>query len=175
MSFSWNDKYPLLYTIFLKVTHHYHLKLLLAYSRYYNRPSRPSTYFYPLNLPIFEVSSMSTYQRSWPLWTPEEDVMLVYYCDRGFEAVDVALIIACRLRRGVRTLRAIVNRMQWINRTRAQMGLRPLCTNDTADWDRVAVNNFIIHSAADSDSLQRLLWFHNQYIPLLRTVRLVLL
>lgn len=97
--------------------------------------------------------------------------MLVYYCDRGFAAADVALIMACKLHRRARTLRALMNRMKRINQDREQIGLSPLSTNGMADWNRAAVNEFLIYSTDDADSLQDLLRFHNQYMPLLRTVR----
>lgn len=171
MSFSWSDKYPLLDTILLKVIHHHYLRLPLAYSHYYNRPSRPFTYFHPVNLLIFEDSSMSNYERPWPAWSRQEEVLFIYLHSREFELSDVAQIVEYKLHRRARSREAFFKQMVRINQGQALRSLPTLCDDGMTEWNRAAVDSFLIRSTDDADSLQSLLWFHKQYIPLLRTVR----
>ena len=96
--------------------------------------------------------------------------MLVYMNSRGFELVDVAQIIAYKLHRPARRIDACLNRMKRINEHRVQDRLPRLCDDGMANWDRAAVDDYLMHSTYDTHLLKDLLTFHTRYIPLLRAV-----
>ena len=114
---------------------------------------------------------MAYCRTAWPAWILEEDVILVYFCCLGFEIPDVALIMADKLHRRIRSRDACMTRMDKLNEHQAQRYLPPLCTSGMADWDRAVVEHFLINSISDAHLLGDLLSFHTEYIPLLRTVR----
>lgn len=114
---------------------------------------------------------MSNYERPWPAWSRREEVLFIYLHSRGFELPDVAQIMEYKLQRPARSRKAFFNQIVRINQDQVRRHLPRLCDDGMADWDEAAVDNFLIHSTDDADSLQSLLWFHMQYMPLLRTVR----
>ena len=116
---------------------------------------------------------MSYYPRASPAWTLEEEIMLVYFCAKGFEVPDVARIRAGRLHRGPRTPGALLRLMEWINRVQEQHRLPRLCEPFMLNWDQDAVQNHLLSLTDNTNLLQNLLWFHvSRYVPLLRTVSL---
>ena len=96
--------------------------------------------------------------------------MLAYFCSRGFELRDVTRIMAYKLHRAVRTDRQCITHMERFNQYREQIGLQRLCDNGMLDWDRAAVDNYLIDSTRDIHLLEDLLTFHRQYERLLREV-----
>ena len=169
---SWSDKYPLLDASFLLFTHHYLLKPLQTHIRYYQpiRPLRNSPHLQPVILGIFKASNMTFYEVVWPPWTPEENMMLTYFCSRGFELRDVTRIMAYKLHRAVRTDRQCMTHMERLNQDQGRRGLQRLCENGMADWYRAAVDDYLIESTPDTHYLEDLLTFHRQYERLLRAV-----
>ena len=114
---------------------------------------------------------MPRYQLEWP-WTGEEDGLSVYLLARGFEIPDVARILSYRLQRPLHNNKHSFNsHIERINLHQAQRGLPRLCKEGLADWNIVAVDNFLLRLTDDTDALEKLLWFHAEYIPLLHTVR----
>lgn len=113
---------------------------------------------------------MPSYQVLLLTWTREEDVMLAYFHSRGFEISDVARIMEYKLQRRARTQRECMRRMERINQHRVRDRLPRLCEDGMANWDRAAVDDYLIHSTYDTQLLKELLTFHTRYIPLLRAV-----
>lgn len=60
--------------------------------------------------------------------------------------------------------------MDRINQEEAERGRPRLCGRDMLDWDRAAVDNFLILRTDDTDLLDHLLWFGEEHLGLLRTV-----
>ena len=96
--------------------------------------------------------------------------MLAYFHSRGFEILDVARIMEYKLQRPARTQRECMRRMERINQQRVRDRLPRLCEDGMANWDRAAVDDYLIHSTYDTQLLKDLLTFHTRYIPLLRAV-----
>ena len=169
---SWSDKHRPSRHLFLYVTHHNLFKRLQRHSRYYQptRPFRRSTYLRSVILGIFKASKMPFYEAVWPPWTWEEDLMLMYFCSRGFELRTVTRIMAYKLHRAVRTDSQCMNHMERFNRDQEQKGLQRLCIHGMADWNMPAVDTYLIHSTHDAAVLEDLLTFHRQYERLLREV-----
>lgn len=113
---------------------------------------------------------MPFYEVVWPPWTLEEDIMLVYFCSRAFELLDVTHIMAHRLHRAVRNRRQCITHMERLNRDQEHKGLPRLCSNGMAFWDRAAVDAFLIDSTPDTYLLEDLLTFHWRYEQLLGAV-----
>ena len=113
---------------------------------------------------------MNFYEVVWPPWTLEENMMLAYFCSRGFELRDVTRIMAYKLHRGVRTDRQCVTHMERFNLDQERRGLQRLCSNGMADWYRAAVDTYLIRVARDTHYLEDLLTFHRQYERLLGMV-----
>ena len=98
-------------------------------------------------------------------------ILAVFFCSRGLEVPDVANLIEYKLHRRPRRREGFKSQMDKINLEELRNGRRPLCRNYMADWDIGAVDDFIIRQTDDTDLLRRLLWFGNEHIPLLETVR----
>ncbi|CAF9921714.1 MAG: hypothetical protein ALECFALPRED_001865 [Alectoria fallacina] len=119
----------------------------------------------------FRSSGMPNYEIAWPRWTTEEIIVAVFFCSRGIEVPDVANLIEYKLHRRPRRREGFKSQMDKINLEELRNGRRRLCINYMADWDMAAVDDFIIRQTDDTDLLRRLLWFGNEHIPLLETVR----
>lgn len=148
------------------------LKPLQTHIRYYQpiRPLKRSTHLHPVILGIFMASNMPFYEAVWPPWTPEEDMMLTYFCSRGFELRDVTQFMAYKLHRAARTDSQCMNHMERYNQYLEHIGLQRLCSQGMHDWYRAAADDFLIRSTPDTRWLEDLLTFHRQYERLLRTV-----
>ena len=110
---------------------------------------------------------MPFYEVVWPPWTPEEDMMLAYFCSRGFELRDVTAIMAYKLHRASRTDSQCITHMERLNLYRERNGHQRLCTFGMAEWNPAAVNTYLIRSTPDTRLLEDLLTFHRGYERLL--------
>ena len=95
----------------------------------------------------------------WPQWMREEDIIAAWFLSRGLETRDVADIMTHRLHRQPRTLTAFITRMEQLNSDLARRGYPELCTKGMFDWDKHAVDDFLIRSTNDRRLLNDLLWF----------------
>ena len=112
---------------------------------------------------------MPPHQVAWNYWTLEEEMMLVYFASCAFELEDVVHIMRYKLGTPLRQRQHCIGHIERLNRRRGQGGQPRLCEEGMANWNQAAVKDYLIHSTSDSHFLQTLLWFHPEYIPLLRT------
>lgn len=96
--------------------------------------------------------------------------MIVGFGVLGIEPPDIGRLISYRLNRPLRNKEAINNQMNRINNGQLQRGYPILCTVGMADWDKTAVDDYLIRMTDDVNLLERLLWFDNRHLPLLKEV-----
>ncbi len=113
---------------------------------------------------------MSRHEVPFPQWSPKEDIIAAWFLSRGLETPDVARIMAHRLRRPNRKIVAFIRRMEGLNLYLARRGYRKLCTEGMFDWNKGAVDDFLIGSTRDGDLLYDLLSFDSRHTWLLKTV-----
>ncbi|KAF6232914.1 hypothetical protein HO173_008877 [Letharia columbiana] len=112
---------------------------------------------------------MPTHEIPWPQWTREENIICVWFSALGLAIPDIARIIEYKLGRPTRHPRGYFRQMDRINQEEAERGRPRLCGRDMLDWDRAAVDNFLILRTDDTDLLDHLLWFGEEHLGLLRT------
>ncbi|KAL9138305.1 MAG: hypothetical protein Q9175_000488 [Cornicularia normoerica] len=112
---------------------------------------------------------MPSHQFSWPQWILEEKAMFVWFSALGLETLDIANLVAYRLRRPPRRIEGFWSQVKTINQQEAGRGRPRLCNGSVVDWDRAAVDNFLINLTDDTDLLEYLLYFGHEHIWLLDT------
>ena len=75
-----------------------------------------------------------------------------------------------RLHRPTRSVTAFIRRMEKLNIDLARRGYQELCTEGMLDWNKTAVDNFLIRSTKDRGLLIDLLSFGSGHIWLLKEV-----
>ena len=109
-----------------------------------------------------EASIMPRYEVKWPNWMPEEEIVAVWFLSRGIEIPDVARIMTHRLHSPTRNKRTITLYMDRIfNPSLALQGYPQVCTPGMLDWDKDAVDDFIIRMTNDRYRLLDILRFSN--------------
>ena len=98
-------------------------------------------------------------------------MVMVYLCSRGLEIPDVALIIEHKLQRPIRQKRGYLNQMKKINHAEAEKGNPRLCEDGMANWNKAAVDNFLIGLTNDTDLFEYLCWFDDKDVVYLESVR----
>ncbi|KAL9063390.1 MAG: hypothetical protein Q9161_009488 [Pseudevernia consocians] len=97
-----------------------------------------------------------------PFWMPDEEIVAVWFLSRGIEIPDVARIMEHRLQSPTRDKRKITLYMDKIfNPSLALQGYPQVCTPGMLDWDKDAVDDFIIRMTNDRYRLQDILRFSN--------------
>ncbi|CAF9940196.1 hypothetical protein IMSHALPRED_001785 [Imshaugia aleurites] len=102
---------------------------------------------------------------------PKEDAMLVWLSYQGLNLRDIEGIMADRLNRYTRNDVPCFRRIERINEIRAAQGLAPLCDPPQLDWNRAAVESFLIPLINDTNQLAQLLVIDQRHIPLITSVR----
>lgn len=96
--------------------------------------------------------------------------MTVWFASLGLEVPDVARLLQHKLHTRPHTLEAFWNKMKRINEEQVGHGYPPLCNPGMVDWDKAAVDDFLIRQTNDTYLLKHLLWFGHEHICLLATV-----